>query len=304
MSTNLRCSIIAVEIMDLTIGTRLGSHEIAALLGKGGMGDVYRARDTRLNRTVAIKLFSRQLNTEAVRRFEQEGRMASALNHPHIVMVHEAGDFKGQPYLVTEFIDGGTLREWAAAAKPSSQQAVELLAGVADALACAHEAGILHRDTKPENILVTKSGYAKLADFGLAKPVTREQEDLTGTLTAGRTQPGLIMGTLSYMSPEQASGKAVDARSDIFSFGVVLYELPAGRRPFSGESDLEVLQKIIHGMPDPLGENIPQPLRAIVEKALKKDPSERYQSMRVLPPTNVVKTPKAQHSRQRMRSAA
>jgi len=262
------------------IGMQVEAYEVQASIGSGGMGDVYRATDTRLNRPVAIKFLSRELGNDAVRRFEQEARMASALNHPHIVVVHEVGKFQDSPYLVTEFVDGGTLRDWAAAAKPSWQQAVELLSGVADALACAHEAGILHRDIKPENILVTKSGYAKLADFGLAKLVSREQGDLTGTLTAGRTQPGLIMGTLSYMSPEQAAGKPLDARSDIFSFGVVLYELLAGRRPFSGETDLEVLQKIIHGMPEPLSEGIPQPVRAIVEKALKKDPSERYPSMR------------------------
>jgi TolB-like protein/Tfp pilus assembly protein PilF len=261
-------------------GTRFGHYEVEAPIGSGGMGNVYRARDTTLNRPVAMKFLSSKLGKDALHRFEQEARMASALNHPHIVMVHEAGEFEGEPYLVTEFIDGGTLREWAVTTKPTWQQSVEMLLGVADALACAHEAGILHRDIKPENILVTKSGYAKLADFGLAKTVVREQADLTGTLTAGRTQPGLIMGTLSYMSPEQASGKALDARSDIFSFGVVLHELLAGRRPFTGETDLEVLQKIIHGRPEPLSEDIPQPLRMIIAKALEKDPGERYPSMR------------------------
>jgi serine/threonine protein kinase/tetratricopeptide (TPR) repeat protein len=220
------------------------------------------------------------LGKEALRRFEQEARMASALNHPHIVVVHEAGEFEGGPYLVTEFVDGGTLREWVAAAKPTWQQSVDLLAGVADALSCAHEAGILHRDIKPENILVTKSGYAKLADFGLAKPVSREQAGPTGTLTAGRTQPGLIIGTLSYMSPEQASGTPLDRRSDIFSFGIVLYEVLSGRRPFSGETDLEVLQQIIHGKPAPLIEEIPEQLKAIIKKCLEKDPAWRYQSMR------------------------
>jgi serine/threonine-protein kinase len=262
------------------VGTHVGSYEVQAPIGSGGMGDVYRARDTRLNRSVAIKFLSLELGQDSFRRFEQEARLASALNHPHIVTVHEAGEFEGRPYLITEFVDGGTLSEWAATAKPGWQKAIEMLSGVADALACAHEAGILHRDVKPENILVTSSGYAKLADFGLAKSVTREQTDLTGTLTAGRTRPGTIIGTLSYMSPEQAAGKQLDPRSDIFSFGVVLYELLSGRRPFSGETDLETLQSIIHGTPKPLESGIPQPLRAVVEKALEKDPAERYQSMR------------------------
>src|SRR5262249_27075191 len=152
-------------------------------------GNVYRARDTNLNRPVAIKFLSSEMGRESVRRFQQEARTASSLNHPHIVMVHEAGDLEGRPYMVTEFVDGGTLRDWAANTKPTWKQSVELLVGAADALACAHEAGILHRDIKPENILVTRSGYAKLADFGLAKSVVRDQDSLTTNLT----QPGLIM---------------------------------------------------------------------------------------------------------------
>ncbi len=267
--------------MALTSGTRLGVYEIATQIGTGGMGEVYQARDTRLNRPVAIKFLSSQIADESARRrFQQEARMASALNHPHIVTVHEVGEFDGQQYLVTEFVDGGTLGEWAQTEPRSWQQIVDLLVGVSDGLAAAHAAGILHRDIKPANILVSKSGYAKLADFGLAKlDEFANPETVTPTITA-YTRPGAIIGTIPYMSPEQASGKALDARSDIFSFGVVLYELLAQRRPFRGTTDLEILQAIVHGTPEPLAVAVPYELRLLVEKALEKDPAERYQTMR------------------------
>jgi serine/threonine protein kinase len=206
------------------IGKIISHYEVIGLIGRGGMGEVYRARDVRLNRTVALKFISPEyVNDSARKRFEQEARMASALNHPHILTVHEAGEFEGQPFLVTEFIDGGTIREWADSNKPDWQQVVTLLIGVVDGLACAHEAGILHRDIKPDNILVTKSGYAKLADFGLAKLTQPTGQESADAVTMSRTRPGVIIGTIAYMSPEQASDKPVDARSDIFAFGVVLY---------------------------------------------------------------------------------
>ena len=265
-------------------GQRLGAYQIERRIGAGGMGEVYRAVDTRLNRPVAIKLLSSELaDSSARRRFQQEAKMASALNHPHILTVHEAAEFDGRQYLVTEFVDGGTLKDWARREPRSPRQIVELLVGVADGLAAAHAAGILHRDIKPENILVTTSGYAKLADFGLAKLEDRATPDAaTHTVTAGETRPGVVIGTVAYMSPEQASGKPLDPRSDIFSFGVVLYELVAGRRPFTGATDLELLQTVIHGAPEPLGEHIPIALRMAVDKALEKDPAERYQTMRDL----------------------
>ena len=268
--------------MPLAIGARLGPYEILSALGAGGMGEVYKARDTRLDRVVAIKVLSSALGDESARRrFEREARAASSLNHPHIVAVYDVGEFEGRQYLVTEFVDAGTLKQWAAqAGKRTWREIVELVAGVADGLAAAHEAGILHRDIKPDNILIPRSGYAKLADFGLAK--LAEAGDLTRTLTQGQTRPGAIVGTIAYMSPEQADGRSVDARSDIFSLGVVLYELLSGRRPFGGTTDLEVLQTVISGEPQPLGEDVPQPLRTIVEKALEKDPAERYQSAREL----------------------
>jgi serine/threonine protein kinase len=254
-------------------GFEIGAYRIEALLGEGGMGVVYRATDTRLNRPVAIKFLSDDLADAAGRRrFQREAQMASSLNHPHIVTVHDIGEWEGRQYLVTEFVDGGTLKSWAKRERRDWRQVAELLAGVADAVAAAHEAGILHRDIKPGNILISKNGYAKLADFGLARWAESSEE--TRTLT------GVIRGTVAYMSPEQASGQTLDARSDIFSFGVVLYELLAGRRPLAGATNLETLDKIVHRTAPPLGAEAPAALRSIVEKALEKDPGERYQSMR------------------------
>ena len=265
--------------LELDPGARLGPYEIVAKLGEGGMGVVYRAQDTKLNRPVAIKLLSDKLaDAEARRRFQREAQTVSSLNHPHILTVYDVGEFGGRQYLVTEFVDGGTLREWASEEKRSWRQSIELLAGVADGLAAAHQAGIFHRDVKPDNILIAKSGYAKLADFGLAKLTESSGGDATRTLS----EPGMIMGPIAYMSPEQASGRTVDARSDVFSFGVVLHELLAGHRPFTGSSDLEVLQKIIHAAPEHLNAEVPPALEAVAEKTLEKDPADRYQSMREL----------------------
>jgi serine/threonine protein kinase len=264
-------------------GVQIGPYRIEGLLGAGGMGEVFRAVDTKLNRTVAIKFLSAELaDTAARRRFQREAQMASSLNHPHILTVHDAGDFEGRQYLVTEFVDGGTLQTWAKQEKRGWRQTVELLAGVADGLASAHAAGILHRDIKPTNILVAKHGYAKLADFGLAKLLEPSDPGGTRTLTEAGTRAGLLMGTIPYMAPEQASGRAVDARSDIFSFGIVLYETLCGQRPFTGATDLEVLQKVIHATPPPLPQTVPAGLRSVVEKALESDPADRYQSMQEL----------------------
>src|SRR5262245_41000142 len=230
------------------VGRTLGPYRIESQLGVGGMGVVYRALDTKLNRPVAIKFLSGDLADRAARsRFQREAQMASSLNHPHILTVYDAGEFEDRQYLVTEFVDGGTLRDWVHAEKRTWRQIVELLIGVADGLATAHTANILHRDIKPANILVARNGYAKLADFGLAKleePTTPDAA--TRTLLSEATGSGLVRGTVAYMSPEQASGHHLDSRSDIFSFGVVLYEMLAARRPFEGATNLEVMQKIIH----------------------------------------------------------
>jgi eukaryotic-like serine/threonine-protein kinase len=268
-------------------GTRLGVYEIQTLIGAGGMGEVYRAFDTKLGRPVAIKFLSGDVASEpARRRFEQEARAASSLNHPHILTVHDAGEFDGRQYIVTELVDGGSLREWAAAARRSWREIVELMTGVADGLAVAHDAGIVHRDVKPENILVTKAGYAKLVDFGLAK-VFDEQGALSALTTRDGTptRSGVIVGTIAYMSPEQASGRPIDRRSDIFSFGAVLYELLGGRRPFDGATGLETLQAVIHAQTPALARtqpDLPAALTLLVEKALEKDPASRYQTMREL----------------------
>jgi Tol biopolymer transport system component/predicted Ser/Thr protein kinase len=264
-------------------GAQIGPYLVEALIGEGGMGDVFLAHDTRLNRPVALKFLSSDLADESARRrFQQEAKMASALNHPHILTVHEAGEMDGRQYLVTEFIDGGTLKDWAARQMPTWRQIVDILTGVADGLAAAHTAGILHRDIKPSNILVARNGYAKLADFGLAKLAAPPAlaTDATRAHVADHTRAGVVVGTIAYMSPEQAAGKPLDAQSDIFSFGVVLYELLAGRRPFAGGSDVELLSAIIHSSPAPLGNDIPLALRMIVDKALEQDPAERYQTMR------------------------
>jgi eukaryotic-like serine/threonine-protein kinase len=271
----------------LPVGHRIGGYQVQAAIGAGGMGVVYRALDTKLNRPVAIKLLSDDLaDAAARRRFQREAQTASSLNHPHIVTVYDVGEVDGRQYLVTEFVDGGTLKDWAQATKRDWREIIELLTGVADGLAAAHAAGIVHRDIKPENILVAKNGYAKLADFGLAKLwEATDSPAATRTLSAGHTRPGMIVGTLAYMSPEQAAGQPVDARSDIFSFGVVLHELLAGRRPFEGATDLERLQALIGRPAPPLAESsrgLPADLRNIVEKALEKDPAERYQTAREL----------------------
>ena len=268
------------------LGRTISHYRIEEKLGEGGMGIVYRATDLSLKRSVAIKFLSSEVADEQHRRrFQQEAQTASSLNHPHILTVFEVGTIDGQQYLVTEFIDGSTLREWARHTQPSTKQIVELLIGIADALATAHEAGILHRDVKPENILVAKNGYAKLVDFGLAKilETVAVSDAEAATRTLGPTRPGMILGTVAYMSPEQAGGRRVDARSDIFSFGVVLYELLGGRRPFGGTSDVDVMHAILHNAPRSLAElraEVPAELRVAVEKALEKDPADRHQSMR------------------------
>src|SRR4051812_34934805 len=274
-------AISALNPLHVETGALVGPYRIEGLLGEGGMGVVYRAFDPKLQRPVAVKLLPDLADAGARHRFQREARTVTALNHPHILTVYDVGEHDGRQYLVTELVDGGTLRSWAEADKRSSRQIVDVLVGVADGLAAAHEAGIIHRDVKPENILIAKNGYAKLADFGLAKLFQPGAEPTaTRSVAIAPTRRGMIAGTIGYMSPEQAAGLPVDARSDIFSFGAVLYELFAGQRPFSAKSDLEELQRIVHGTPEPLAGEIPVRLRMVVEKALEKDPAERYQTAR------------------------
>ena len=256
-------------------GTVIGGYRLEHLLGEGGMGTVYRAQDTRLHRAVAIKFLSNDLaGAAALRRFQREARLASSLNHPHILTVHDTGEFEGRQYIVMELADGGTLRDWMRAGTQPWLESVELLIGVADAVAAAHEAGILHRDIKPENILLMKSGYAKLADFGVAK-VNESPSIAAGAVTETRTREGAIIGTVGYMSPEQATGRAVGASSDVFSFAIVLYEVLVRRRPFEGRTELDLLHATANQSPPPLPASIPEPLRAIVDQGLRKDPDER-----------------------------
>nr|MDQ2901304.1 LpqB family beta-propeller domain-containing protein [Acidobacteriota bacterium] len=264
-------------------GSQIGSYVIEGRLGAGGMGVVFRARDTKLNRPVAVKFLSgRFADATAGRRFQREAQLASSLNHPHILTVHDVGEHQGRQYLVTEFVDGGTLKNWAKSEKRTWRQIIELLAGVADGLAAAHGAGILHRDIKPANILVAKNGYAKLGDFGLAKLSEGLPGDAARALGEIGTRSGNVIGTIQYLSPEQARGGGIDARSDIFSFGIVLYEMLAGRRPFGGETDIDLLMATVHSAPEALPADLPAGLCAIVEKALEKDPGDRYQTARDL----------------------
>jgi serine/threonine protein kinase len=276
-----------------TAGLQIGQYRIESKLGEGGMSTVYLALDTKLQRHVAIKFLSDHLaDAEARRRFHREAQMASSLNHPHIVTVHDVGEFAGRQYLVMEYVDGGTLKDWAKEKKRTPKEIAELLTGVADGLAAAHEPGMLHRDIKPTNILIARNGYAKLADFGLAKLAPSDRIEVDPSWSVLPSQKGAILGTIAYMSPEQASGETLDSRSDIFSFAVVLYEMLSGKRPFGGRTDLEVLKAIIHGDLTPLSEDIPARYRIMVEKALEKNPAERYQSMRKM----VVDLKRAQRS--------
>jgi serine/threonine protein kinase len=253
----------------------VASWRIEAVLGAGGTGVVYRATDTKLDRPVAIKFLGENLaDPDARRRFQQEARTASSLNHPHIVTVHDVGEHEGLQYIVSELMDGGTLQDWAREPR-SWRKIVEVLTGVADALATAHAAGIVHRDVKPANILMSRGGYAKLADFGLAKLRVATHLD-----PAGHTMTGTVIGTIAYMSPEQAAGKPLDERTDVFSFGVVLYELISGKPPFSAGTDLELLRQVIEGTVPALHTDAPEALRLIIDKAIAKEPDERYQSMR------------------------
>ena len=225
--------------MAITAGTRFDRYEILSPLGKGGMGEVYLAQDTRLKRKVALKLLPASFtqNAERLRRFEQEAYAASALNHPNIITIYEIGESGEFHFIATEFIEGNTLRQQMADTRMNLREALEIAVQIASALAAAHAAGIVHRDIKPENIMLRPDGLVKVLDFGLAK--LTESQALANdtdavTVAASNTEPGVVMGTVRYMSPEQTRGLKVDGRSDIFSLGVVLYELVTGRAPFEG----------------------------------------------------------------------
>ncbi len=268
------------------IGSTLGSYEILDKLGEGGMGEVYRARDTRLDRLVALKLLPPDVarDPERLTRFEREARAASALNHPAIVTIYDVGSADSQPWISMELVAGKTLRQLLQSGPLPLRRALTIAAQIADGLAKAHEAGIVHRDLKPENVMVTDDGFAKILDFGLARLTTPDAHAETVT-QPGDTRPGTVMGTLAYMSPEQASGAPVDFRSDQFSFGAVLYELLTGARAFDRHSSVDTLSAVLRDDPPPIAQanaTIPTPVRWIVERALEKRAADRYASTRDL----------------------
>ncbi|MFZ0686611.1 MAG: protein kinase [Terriglobales bacterium] len=270
--------------MAITSGTKLGPYEIQSLVGSGGMGEVYRARDARLNRTVAIKVLptSFSADTERLQRFVQEARSAAALNHPNILSIFDIGEAGGAPYIVSELLEGQTLRERIRNGPLSSRKAIEYALQVARGLAAAHEKGIVHRDLKPENLFITNDERVKILDFGLAK-LTRpeaEAEDDAATVQVN-TEPGKIMGTAGYMSPEQVRGKPADHRSDIFAFGSIFYEMLSGQRAFRGESPADTMSAILREEPSDLAlneRNIPPALDRLVMHCLEKNPAQRFQS--------------------------
>jgi serine/threonine-protein kinase len=272
------------------IGERIGHYQILSQLGAGGMGEVYLAEDQRLRRKVALKLLPAQFTQDAdrVRRFEQEARAASALNHPNIITIHEIGQVDGRHYIVTEFVDGQTLRQQMKSARLKLSEALEVAVQVASALTAAHEAGIVHRDIKPENLMLRTDGYVKVLDFGLAKltePAAQAIDTQAPTAAALSTETGMVMGTAHYMSPEQARGQKVDGRSDIFSLGIVLYEMVTGRAPFEGATSSDVIAALLGKEPLPLTQllpEIPVELERIVTKALRKEREERYQTIKDL----------------------
>src|SRR5215475_1656420 len=289
--------------MAVVAGTKFDRYEIISPLGAGGMGEVYLARDMRLERKVALKLLldERTKDDQRVLRFEQEARAASALNHPNIITIYEIGDYGSTHFIATEFIEGLTLRKILAEGKMPVIAALDVAIQVASALSAAHEAGIVHRDIKPENVMLRRDGIVKVLDFGLAKLTEEGQGDKEtrrqvngetldspfppSSFSPLQTDPGTVMGTATYMAPEQARGWRVDARADIFSLGVALYEMAAGRAPFDGPTPIDVMTQVLDREPRPLTSfsyGAPVELQRIVAKAMRKDREERYQTVKDL----------------------
>lgn len=273
--------------LDLEPGKQVGHFRIISKIGSGGMGDVFLADDTKLDRKVAIKFLNEKFSKDEalLNRFIQEAKAASALNHPNILTVFEIGDHEGMQYMSAEYIDGKTLRD-RMKSRVTFDEIMSISIQTAEALSAAHQAGIVHRDVKPENVMVRSDGYVKVLDFGLVKLTevfNSDGEDETKKLV--KTNPGVVMGTVAYMSPEQARGKPTDARSDVFSFGIMLYEMLAGKLPFSGETMTDTLSSIISSEPQPissLAPHIPRELQRIVQKTLKKKREQRYQTTKDL----------------------
>src|ERR1700735_1202945 len=277
--------------MPLPAGTKLGPYEIVAPLGAGGMGEVYRARDTRLGRDVAVKVLPASFakDAERLRRFEQEARAAGALNHPNILAIYDMGVQDGAPYLVTELLEGETLRDRLRDAALPVRKALDVAVQTVRGVAAAHDRGIIHRDLQPANIFLTNDGRVKILGFGLAKLIQPEAlvgigETQSPTETADpvtQTGAGVVLGTVGYMSPEQVRGKPADARSDIFSLGAILYEMLAGSRAFPGDSSVEIMNAILKEDPRELAasnRNISPALERVIRRCLEKNPEERFQS--------------------------
>lgn len=280
--------------MSIAANDQFGAYEVLSRLGAGGMGEVWRARDTRLDREVAIKVLNASFagDAERLRRFEHEARAISALNHPNIITIHEIGKHEDTHFIVTEFIEGKTLRQKIEGRRLPLAEALEIASQVASALVAAHEAGIIHRDIKPDNIMVRPDGYVKVLDFGIAKLANPQSQPLRSqyeTLVDDnqqtqeiRTQTGALIGTPRYMSPEQARGQRIDARTDIFSLGAVIYEMVAGRPAFSASTPVDAIVQVLQTMPEPLTEivkGIPQELDRIVSKAMSKESERRYKTI-------------------------
>ncbi len=274
--------------MTLSPGTLVGRYELLQLVRSGRLSEVYRARDTTIRRLVAVKMLSSSLAAEPgwLNRFELEARAAGRLDHPNILSIHDVGVHEGRPYLVSEWLEGQTLRDWLAAVRPSWRDAAAHAVAIAGGIAAAHGRGIVHRDLKPENVFRTEDGRIKILDFGLARalpvPVSSPADAESPTI-ATVTEPGVILGTVGYMSPEQVRGRPADARSDIFSLGAVLYEMVAGRPAFQGGSSIETMIAILQEDPPPIpAPRCPARLERIIRRCLEKGPEERFQSARDL----------------------
>ncbi|NNE97619.1 MAG: protein kinase [Pyrinomonadaceae bacterium] len=273
--------------MKLKPDTTISHYKILSEIGKGGMGEVYLAQDTELDRKVAIKFLSDEFvdDSDKLNRFVQEAKAASALNHPNIITIHQIGKTDDTRFIALEYIEGETLTE-RLKNKLKFNEALDIATQIASALDAAHAAGIVHRDIKPDNVMIREDGIVKILDFGIAKLMEQEKPDLESedkTAVQVNTTPGMIIGTANYMSPEQAKGKEVDSRTDIFSFGVLLYEMVSGRLPFEGDSPLEIIGSILKDEPKPLGNaTVPPEISRIILKTLRKDPDERYQTIKGL----------------------
>src|SRR6476646_3095143 len=275
--------------MNLSPNIPIGDYTIVSKIGEGGMGEVYRARDTKLGRDVAIKVLPAAFSADAerLRRFEQEAQAAGALNHPNILVIYHIGTHKESPYIVSELLEGETLRERMGGVALPQRKAIDYALQTAHGLAAAHEKGIIHRDLKPENLFITKDGRVKILDFGLAKLLGNDSNQAQTEIPTRRvnTDPGVVMGTIGYMSPEQVRGKAADNRSDIFSFGAILYEMLSGRRAFRGESTADTISAILREDPPDLSStnrNINPALERVVNHCLEKNPEQRFNSARDL----------------------